>query len=237
MLWDYLATLNDVPSILGGDFNMIEHQDEKSGGNPFEWKPSEKPHWDRLIQHKDLLDPLLGNKSNHGSVWYTWCNYQKGANRIYSRLDCFYINKNYFTLVPDEHGTTISIRPATINDHHPFAALIKISNSSPTPACSSRKFLLNTSLLQDPIVLAAISMVRFFNSNDHRLLSPTARWIDNLSAWQKILQTFGQKKAIDSRRLENALSCNLFHLEAKLQLSAENEELLSQLTKARDALR
>lgn len=121
-LWNYLASLSDTPWIIGGDFNMIKHHEDKCRGNPSEWKVFEKTHWDRFKQHKDLLDPLADNKRDHVDVWYTWCNCQKGVNRIYSRLDCFYANKNFFSFLPDDQGNLLCVSPATISDHHPIVA-------------------------------------------------------------------------------------------------------------------
>lgn len=40
-LWLWISSLPDIPWILGGDFNMVESQKDKSGGRPFNWKPAE----------------------------------------------------------------------------------------------------------------------------------------------------------------------------------------------------
>lgn len=42
---------------------MTEHQDDKGGGLPFEWKNSEKPHWDKFKQKLQLFDLLEGTKT------------------------------------------------------------------------------------------------------------------------------------------------------------------------------
>lgn len=43
-LWKWFSSLPDIPWILGGDFNMVEHKDDKSGGITNEWKGGEKIH-------------------------------------------------------------------------------------------------------------------------------------------------------------------------------------------------
>lgn len=48
-LWLWLTSLPDIPWILGGDFNMIESQIDKSGGRPFSWKLAEIDHWNNMI--------------------------------------------------------------------------------------------------------------------------------------------------------------------------------------------
>ena len=38
MFWSWLSSLTDIPWIFGGDFNMLENQEDKMGGLPFSWK-------------------------------------------------------------------------------------------------------------------------------------------------------------------------------------------------------
>lgn len=43
-LWNWLSSLEDIPWFIGGDFNMIEHSQDKRGGSKFEWKGVERLH-------------------------------------------------------------------------------------------------------------------------------------------------------------------------------------------------
>ena len=81
-LWDWMISLPNIPWILGGDFNMIDSDQNKSGGAPFEWKGSEKSFLDRLKQHFNLFDPFYDHASDNSSLKYTWCNFQQGINLI-----------------------------------------------------------------------------------------------------------------------------------------------------------
>ena len=75
-LWDWLISLPDTPWLCGGDFNMIESQDDKAEGNPFHWKDIEKFHWNRFLDSKNLFDPIVGNRNLNPGIWHTWCNFQ-----------------------------------------------------------------------------------------------------------------------------------------------------------------
>lgn len=43
-LWQWLFDLPDIPWIFWGDFNMIEHKEDKIGRSNVEWKGDEKIH-------------------------------------------------------------------------------------------------------------------------------------------------------------------------------------------------
>ena len=75
ILWDWMTTLPNIMWLVGGDFNTIEYVDDKIGGSPFEWKGSEKTHWDSFKKQFQLFDPLEGLKSEIVALWYTWCNF------------------------------------------------------------------------------------------------------------------------------------------------------------------
>lgn len=70
-LWNWLTSLPNIPWVMAGDLNMIESQNDKAGGLPFEWKNLEKPHWDRFKQHLQLFDPLEATKPDNPSLWHT----------------------------------------------------------------------------------------------------------------------------------------------------------------------
>ncbi|XP_059076993.1 uncharacterized protein LOC131876187 [Cryptomeria japonica] len=235
-LWDWIASLPNIPWILGGDFNMIENCDDKMGGNAFEWKGFEKSHWDRMKFKKNLFDPLFGNKANTRGLWNTWCNFQKGCNRIYCRLDHFYANKDVFSFIHSNHGNSVVVWPFTLSHHHPITAHIKLANSLPANVVGPKKFILNTNLLKDLDALAAINLIRLLNKDNKNLASHIDQKLLQ-TIGQKLLQTIGQKRAKDSRFVEKTLNLNLLHLENEIQLTPSCSDLANQVAKTRDALR
>lgn len=151
-----MTTLPDIPWLVGGDFNMVESQQDKSRGNPFIWKDNEKIHWNKLINSKTLFDPLAGNKASNPGIWHTRCNFQQGHSRIYSRLDRFYSNKNVFSFLPDNQNNIVLVTTTTLSDHHPIFTRISLNFTPVHPRMTNPKFILNTSLLLDEDILAAI---------------------------------------------------------------------------------
>ncbi|XP_059066391.1 uncharacterized protein LOC131857706 [Cryptomeria japonica] len=235
-LWDWINDLPDLPWIVGGDFNMVESQIDKEGGLPFTWKDREKLHWDRMKRNKLFFDPLAGNKDLSPGIWHTWCNFQQGDNRTYSRLDRFYANKNFFSILPDKWGNSVLVTSTTLSDHHPIKTNF-IINRSPTPRRSAdAKFILNTSLLKDEYILAAVNIINLINKNHYPHLNDIEKWDLNVSSWQNFLKTIGQKRAKDYRRIENTLSANLQIAESRIQANPSDFNLTTQLIYAKDTL-
>lgn len=167
---------------MSGDFNMTESQNDKAGSLPFEWKNLEKPHWDRFKQHLQLFNPLEATKPDNPNLWHTWCNFQQSTNWIYSRLDRFYANKDFFSFSPNQFGNVVVVLPTTLSDHFPILAIINIRNSITPCHSRNKKFLLNTSLLQDEDVLIVVKLTRLFNLQPHLPQSPLSRWKTNISS-------------------------------------------------------
>ena len=128
ILWDWLHNLANIPWILAGDFNMVENQDDKSGGLPFAWKHQEKFYWDRCKHKLNLFDPMEGCRRDDTSLWFTWCNFWQGSRRIYSRLDRFYVNSDFFSFSPNQQQSPVFASSSTLSDHLPIVALINIRN-------------------------------------------------------------------------------------------------------------
>ena len=235
-LWNWLVTLPDIPWLFGGDFNMVESQIDKVGGNPFIWKDCENLHWSKFIFSKNLFDPLANNKDSNPGLWHTWCNFQQGHARIYSRLDRFYGNKDYFSFLPDHIGNVVLVTATTLSDHHPIFTRVSF-NSAPIrqkPACN--KFILNTKLLQDEDVLCAIQIIRNINKFNLKDSSMTDRWKANLLSWKCFLQTIGQKFAKDYRFVEKRLCSDLQNAEIEVQSDSSNPDLMNKVLIAKDAL-
>lgn len=47
VLWKWLLDLPNIPWVVGGDFNMVENDEDKKGGLNLEWKSHEKLFWMR----------------------------------------------------------------------------------------------------------------------------------------------------------------------------------------------
>lgn len=71
-LWNWLTMLEDIPWIIGGDFNVVESPSDKKGGNKFEWKGMERLQWDRMINKLHLFYPISWRKDKLNTIWYTW---------------------------------------------------------------------------------------------------------------------------------------------------------------------
>ncbi|PKA52443.1 hypothetical protein AXF42_Ash020404 [Apostasia shenzhenica] len=81
-LWETLKPLlhQDMPVVLGGDFNCIVGQEEKKGGRPFRDDIACQDFL-QFMQNTDLRDAGYSGSS------FTWCNNQSGGKRIWERLD------------------------------------------------------------------------------------------------------------------------------------------------------
>jgi hypothetical protein len=235
-LWKWITDLPDIPWLFGGDFNMVESHLDKSGGNPFHWKDNERSFWNKLLSSKCLFDPIAGRKDVNPGLWHTWCNFQQGNARIYSRLDRFYANKLFFSFPPDSVGNIVHVIATILSDHHPILTKVNFICSPIQHKPKSNKFILNSSLLLDEDVLAAVQIIRGLNNINLKHLSHTDRWNTNLSTWRTFLQTIGQKKAKDYRFVEKQLSTELQVAEESIQCDSSNMALLSRVMAAKEAL-
>ncbi|XP_012853646.1 PREDICTED: uncharacterized protein LOC105973172 [Erythranthe guttata] len=94
-LWDTILSLSDVCTgswIVGGDFNIILHLDEKNGGNAADLRGIQD--FRECIIQAGLSDiGFVGNR-------YTWSNNQRGSRRIWERLDRILINGEAHVSLP-----------------------------------------------------------------------------------------------------------------------------------------
>lgn len=141
------------------------------------------------------FDPLEGLKHVHKGIWFTWCKYQKGRSRIYCRLDRFYADKDFFSFTPNSLGNSVMVWPVSLSDHHPIAAHICLRDSTPPQTSHNDKFTVNTKLLEDQDILAAIFIIRQINRWNQDTQSLISRWNKNVNSWQCLLKTVGQKKS------------------------------------------
>ncbi|KAK8936556.1 putative ribonuclease H protein [Platanthera zijinensis] len=110
-LWKDLAVADkNLPTILGGDFNCILHADEKRGGRRVDFSkgPHEFANFISLCDFHEI--PFTGNI-------YTWCNNQKPADRVLSRLDRVLLNAAALISFP---GTIVHHQTRIGSDHCPL---------------------------------------------------------------------------------------------------------------------
>ncbi|XP_060182971.1 uncharacterized protein LOC132612916 [Lycium barbarum] len=119
-LWDNLYNLDDqmeVPWLVGGDFNVIIHEDEKIGGLPV--YPYEYEDFAFYVNSSELFEV-----SFKGSL-FTWWNGRAGRDCIFKRLDRMLTNsklQDWFGHMEVEHLSR------TGSDHAPL--LLTCGNSS-----------------------------------------------------------------------------------------------------------
>lgn len=236
-LWKWLASLSNIPWILGGDFNMVEHKDEKLGGVVIEWKGGEKPHWDKMKNMKRFFDALEGLKHVHKGIWFTWCNFQKVGNKIYSRLDRFYTNRDFLSFILDHQGYLVVVKPSSLSDYHPIFVEIVTRSANKPHSKVGGKLILNNNLLKDQDILTTVHIVRMFNKWNPSSGSYINNWDTSVKSWQKILGTIGKKKAKDAKQVELVLSSNLHNVEQVLQNDPSNSHFTHQVEVARDEIR
>ncbi|XP_075087721.1 uncharacterized protein LOC142169718 [Nicotiana tabacum] len=111
-LWDhlyYLASDMELPWLVGGDFNVLLHEDEKIGGLPVH--PPEYEDFAFCVNSCGLFE-----QGYKGSP-FTWWNGRSNAECIFKRLDRIFVNlpfENMLLTIEVEH----LIR--TRSDHAPL---------------------------------------------------------------------------------------------------------------------
>ena len=83
MLWDYLREVSglglDVPWSVVGDFNLVISCSKKKGGRP--------PCTLGMEEFRDYIDGCSLTDVGFAGPKFTWCNNQRGEDRILARLD------------------------------------------------------------------------------------------------------------------------------------------------------
>ncbi|XP_059290764.1 uncharacterized protein LOC132044295 [Lycium ferocissimum] len=129
-LWEAmveLATQQDLPWIIGGDFNVIVSDEEKQGGLPV--SSNETLDFSTCIQSCGLIDVgFTGRK-------FTWWNGRTEEECIFKRLDRILVNQQVLNIMP---STTVTHLIRHGSDHAP---LHLECNSNALPIVKSFKFL------------------------------------------------------------------------------------------------
>lgn len=114
-LWDHItqiATVVSTPWMVGGDFNIMSH-DEKLGGASPDVRAMDD--FNDAVSTANLIDAgFQGSK-------YTWCNNQVGAACIRARLDRCFVSSNWAASFP---YTVVQHLTRTLSDHAPFYSLV-----------------------------------------------------------------------------------------------------------------
>ncbi|XP_060211999.1 uncharacterized protein LOC132639578 [Lycium barbarum] len=104
-LWEAmmdLANQQDLPWIIGGDFNVIVSDEEKQGGLPV--SSNETLDFSTCIQSCGLIDVgFTGSK-------FTWWNRRTEEDCIFTRLDRIFVNQQVLDIMPSTaHHTFIEV--------------------------------------------------------------------------------------------------------------------------------
>ncbi|KAI0513446.1 hypothetical protein KFK09_009467 [Dendrobium nobile] len=94
-LWSQLekSLENDIPFIIGGDFNCIIDKEEKRGGKRFLFSKGPR-EMKGFMMNSDFYDVgCVGPR-------FTWCNNKEGASRIWERLDRCMFNSVAIQKIP-----------------------------------------------------------------------------------------------------------------------------------------
>ncbi|WOK96905.1 hypothetical protein Cni_G05613 [Canna indica] len=112
ILWEFLSKMDtgDYSWLIIGDFNCINKQEDKKGGNSFKWGKSVSAYRDMCIS-AGLLDV------NYKGSNFTWCNNRKENARVWARLDRALINWKWVSLFSENSITHLS---KVASDHKPI---------------------------------------------------------------------------------------------------------------------
>ncbi|XP_060178252.1 uncharacterized protein LOC132608207 [Lycium barbarum] len=114
-LWTHLQTLSgNTPWIIWGDFNAILTSQDRLNG------ASITSH--DIKDFADCVQALNINELMWGGEYYTWSNKQRGANRVYSRIDRAFGNDEWM-LQYGQLGVDYGL--PHISDHTPMIITLK----------------------------------------------------------------------------------------------------------------
>nr|XP_016471965.1 PREDICTED: uncharacterized protein LOC107794026 [Nicotiana tabacum] len=111
-LWDnlyYLAADMELPWVIGGDFNVVLHEDEKIGGLLV--YPPEVEDFSFFVNSCGLFD------TDYKGSPFTWWNRRSNEECIFNRLDKIFVNQPFQILFPNIEAEHL-IR--TGSDHAPL---------------------------------------------------------------------------------------------------------------------
>ncbi|KAL0402600.1 UNVERIFIED_CONTAM: hypothetical protein Slati_4289900 [Sesamum latifolium] len=119
ILWEELTRLStqDVPWLVGGDFNVILHPNENQGGDLSRMGPMDD--FNDMVSDTGLIDAGFEGEP------FTWTN-----KRIWKRLDRVLYSKEWAETL---NNTRVIHLPRRLSDHHPlFIHAVKMENKKPS---------------------------------------------------------------------------------------------------------
>ncbi|KAL0907753.1 hypothetical protein M5K25_022188 [Dendrobium thyrsiflorum] len=110
-LWDNLEgySSNDLPMVVGGDFNCLSKEDKK-GGRRFRYSIGPK-EMNNFISMNDLHEVSFIRSR------FTWCNNKVGTERILERLDRCFVNS---MALNSSHRLVVRHLARIASDHNPI---------------------------------------------------------------------------------------------------------------------
>ena len=202
-LWEWCCVhLPKILWVIVGDFNMVEHRIDKSGGLTHSWKGNEMYFWHKFKRKFNLLDPMEHMHGKFHDIWCTWCNNQRGKQRVYCRLDRVYGDVSVVSFIQEDSHAPIQVVPASLSNHSPIhtCCRIEVNGNVQVFKRNHNSFKLNSMLLDDPNNVDAIVMVTKIIRIGNPLLDPIELWNLKVDTWKNLLQAIGKKLAMDRNK-------------------------------------
>lgn len=112
-----VATYNNLPWLLVGDFNQIlDTQDKLSSCSNHKGVESSRD----TINQCGLIDIIPTG------AWYTWSNNRKGCGAVWERLDRVLVSSDWLSILPD---LSVECQEIAASDHSPM--VVKLFNGVP----------------------------------------------------------------------------------------------------------
>ena len=160
--------------------------------------------WHKFKRKFNLTDPMENMHGKLLDIWFTWCNNQRGKQRVHCRLDRVYGEVNSMSFKQDQYHAPEQFFPTSLSDHSPIytCCLFVSDRSKEERKRNENTFKLNISLLDDIDNLEAIQMVSDLTSMSNPLLNAIELWNLKAKTWKNLCQVIGKKQATDRNREE-----------------------------------
>lgn len=89
----------------------------------------------------------------------------------------------WFSCKPQSDNNCVKVISYTLSDHHPIEATIQLIGEQICESPPKQGFALNTSLLRDDVVQAAIRVIAWYNEKIVKHDSAIERWEQTSNSW------------------------------------------------------